>query len=171
MVSEAASFEPRSAARLDPTRLRSFVAAEPEVIDFDGASAWFSSPDLDASVAACDQALNALNLAIDVGATVGDDRLADLVSSPALGPVHDALTFGLTLLGDGSPFRNGPEAMASVVSGEAATTARALFAIVGDHLVFIQALGRRRGPEVKPWAAGSAGSALAGAWPRAPRCR
>ena len=77
-------------------------------------------------------------MAIDVGATVGDDRLADLVSSPALGPVHDALTFGLTLLGDGSPFRNGPEAMASVVSGEAATTARALFAIVGDHLVFIQ---------------------------------
>ena len=87
---------------------------------------------------ACDRALKALNMAIDVGATVGDRRLAALVDSPALGAVHDALTFGQTLLGDGSPYRDDPAAMSAAVTPDAVAATSSLVSIVREHVELIE---------------------------------
>lgn len=131
---EAGSFSPPAVAGIDAPSLRSVLEAPPAVVDFDGAAAWLSSPDREVTIEACDGALNALNMAIDVGATVGDCRLADLVESPALAGVHDALTFGLTLLGDGSPYRDDPAAMTTVITPESADAVASLISIVRGHL-------------------------------------
>lgn len=68
------SFAPTAHAPLDGASLRSVLASEPAVIDFDAIAAWFSNPGREVTVEACDRALNALNMAIDVGSTVGDRR-------------------------------------------------------------------------------------------------
>jgi hypothetical protein len=87
-----------------------------------------------ATVEACGRALNALNMATDIGATAGDDRLAALIRSAALSPVFDALTFGLTLLGDGSRYRDDPEAMTSAITPEAAATVARLVEMAAEHI-------------------------------------
>ena len=104
------------------------------VVDFDAAAAWMASPDREVTTDGCDNALNALNMAIDVGATVGDHRLADLVASAALGDVYDAVTFGLTLLGDGSPYRDDPAAMIAAITPASAEAMGELVAMVSGHM-------------------------------------
>jgi hypothetical protein len=136
--SEAGSFSPRDVSVLDEPSLRAILEGPPAVVDFDAAAAWFADPDREVTTQACDRALNALNMAIDVGATVGDRRLAALVDAPALGEVHDALTFGLTLLGDGSPYRDDPAAMSAAISPDAAAAATSLVSIVREHVDLIE---------------------------------
>lgn len=73
-------------------------------------------------------------MATDIGATAGDERLAALVESEALLPVFDALTSGLTLLGDGSPYRDNPDAMVSAITPEAAAAVARLVALAAGHV-------------------------------------
>ena len=103
-------------------------------VDFDATEAWFAGPERDISMEACDRALTALNMAVDIGATAGDTSLAAIIASPALAGVHDSLTFGLTILGDGGPFRYDAHAMIDVLSQHATAGVRQLFAIARSHV-------------------------------------
>jgi hypothetical protein len=87
-----------------------------------------------ADMASCEHALNAINMATDIGATVGDERLAALFMSDALTSAHDALTFGLTLLGDDSPYHENPTAIAAAITPEAADVAVRLLALAASHV-------------------------------------
>jgi len=134
LAAEPDAFAPPAAARLEPVALGQVLAAPAADFDLDAASAWFARSDRGADPASCEQALNAINMAADIGATVGDARLAALFMSDALTPAHDALTFGQTLLGDGSPLRDDPAAMAAAITPEAAGAAVRLLALATSHI-------------------------------------
>ena len=52
----------------------------------------------------------------------------------ALLPVFDALTFGLTLLGDGSPYRDDPDSMTRAITPEAAAAVARLVGLAAAHV-------------------------------------
>jgi hypothetical protein len=131
---EPDAFTPPAAASLDRAALRQILAAPAAACDLDAASAWLARPDREADMTSCEQALNAIDLATDIGATAGDEALASLFLSDGLTVVHDALTFGQTLLGDGSPFRDDPAAMAAAITPEAADAAVRLLALAASHV-------------------------------------
>lgn len=134
LAEEPGAFTPPAAADLEPSALRQVLAAPAAAFDLVAASAWFARHDREANASACDQALNAINMAADIGATVGDERVAALFLSDAITAAHDALTFGQTLLGDGSPFRDDLAAMASAITPQAADAAVRLLALAASHL-------------------------------------
>jgi hypothetical protein len=133
VLAEPDAYTP-AAVRLDGETLREIVADPPAVLDLDSTPAWFAKQDREATMAACEAALNALNMATDICATAGDGRFVDILSSDGLSKSHDALTFGQTLLGDGRPYRNNPAAMTSVITPEAATAARELITLAASHV-------------------------------------
>ena len=129
-----AGFTPPAVVDLGAEMLRRIAASPATTFDLDAAAAWFADEDRAATIVDCDRALDAINMATDIGATAGDDRLAALVESDALLPAFDALTFGLTFLGDGSPYRNDPDAMVGAITPEAARAAVELFALAAAHV-------------------------------------
>ena len=129
-----AILSPANLGALDSDVLESIAAVSPATFDLDGAAHWFSRTDRPVTVEDCDKALNAINMATNIGATAGDDRHAALVESEALLPVFDALTYGLTLLGDRSPYRNNPGAMVSVITPEAADAVARLVVLAAGHV-------------------------------------
>jgi hypothetical protein len=134
LAAEPDAFSPPVAARLSPSALALVLASSTAECDLDAASAWFARPDREADTSSCEQALNAINMAADIGATAGDADIAALFRSDALTPAHDALTFGQTLLGDSSPFRGDPAAMAAAITPEAAAAAVRLLALAAPHV-------------------------------------
>jgi hypothetical protein len=132
-------FSPSRLAAPLPDQLRLMAAAPPSVFDLDRARAWLGSPDRERTVEACDLVLNALNMASDVGASVGDARIAEAFASDALTPLHDALTFGLTLLGNGGPLRDNPDAMTEAITPASAAAAIGLLDLAAQHLAPAQA--------------------------------
>jgi hypothetical protein len=134
LASPDGALTPATAIGLDADTARLVVAAPATTFDLDATAAWFSRQDRPASVEDCDKALNAINMATDIGATAGDDRLEALVASEDLSQVVDALTFGLTLLGDGGPYRNDPGAMTSGISPESAAAVARLVLLAAGHI-------------------------------------
>ena len=134
VAAEPDAFTPPVGTELDPVALRQVLATTAAVYDLDAVSWWLARPDREADMASCEQALNAINMATDIGATAGDERLAALFQSDALTGAYDALTFGQTLLGDGSPFRDDPAAMAAAITPEAADAAVRLLVLAASHV-------------------------------------
>jgi hypothetical protein len=134
LTSPTTGLTPVTAVSLDPDTARLVVAADAATFDLDAAATWFAQPDREVSVPACDLALNAINMATDIGATAGDERLAALVASADLSPIVDVLTFGLTLLGDGSPYRDDPVAMVSAITPESAEAVAQLVQFASGHV-------------------------------------
>ncbi len=134
LASEPEAYLPPAVTQLDPASLEGILAAKAATFDLDAASAWFARPDREADQSSCAQALNAINLAADIGASVNDADLAALYGSEALTPAHDALTFGQTVLGDGGPYRDDPAAMVAAITPEAADAAVRLLALATAHI-------------------------------------
>lgn len=122
------------AVRLEAATLQQITEGNPERYDLDAAVDWLARPDRELTIEACQDTLSAINLATDIGATAGDNRPTEIAVSDALEGVLDALTFGLTLLGDGSPYRNNPAAMAGTITPAAVDAARRLVAIAALHI-------------------------------------
>jgi hypothetical protein len=127
-------FTPLAVVGLGPDVLRRVATVPAASTNLDAAAAWFSRPDRPRTVGDCDRALTAINMATDIGATAGDPRLAEVVESDDLLPVVDVLTLGLTLLGDGSPYRDNPEAMVGVITPEAAAAVARLVELAAGHI-------------------------------------
>ncbi len=132
VIEPGAGLTPPAVTLLDRETLRRVVEAPAATFDLDAAAAWYSNPGRPATIEDCDSALDALNMATDIAATAGDEGLAGLMASDALRAAHDALTFGLTLLGDGGPFRNDPVAMTAAITADAA--AARVLALAASHV-------------------------------------
>ena len=127
-------FTPAAAVALDLDTLRVVATAPAATCNLDAAAAWFARADRSATMEDCKAALDAINMATDIGATAGDARLAERVESDDLLPVFDVLTFGQTLLGDGSPYRDNPEAMVSAITPESAMAVARLMQLASGHI-------------------------------------
>jgi hypothetical protein len=123
LISDRGSFAPDSASKLDGAAIDALLAAPPEYLDMDAAAAWLKKPDPGLGLEGCDSTLNAMNMAFDVAVTVGDPNMRDLFGSGALGRALDVLTFGLTLLGEGTELHRDPVAICAAVSPDAGAEA------------------------------------------------
>jgi hypothetical protein len=128
VTAKPADYEP-VAARLDADTLGRVLQFTAGVFDLDAAVDWLARSDREETIEACRRTLDAINLATDIGTTSADDRPAQIAAGPELSATLDALTYGLTMLGDGSPYRDNPAAMTSAITSEAAAAARRLVAI------------------------------------------
>jgi hypothetical protein len=77
------AFTMQGAPRLGSVELRQVLDAHPASFDLDAAAEWFARPEREADMAACERALNAINMATDIGATTGDDGISALITSDA----------------------------------------------------------------------------------------
>lgn len=133
VTSEPNAYTP-PAVRLDAQTLQLITQGNPDLYDLDAAVDWLARPDRELTIEACQRTLDALNLATDIGAAAGDDRPTEIAASHELEGLLDALTYGLTLLGDGSAYRNNPSAMAGTITPAAVDAARRLVAIAALHI-------------------------------------
>jgi hypothetical protein len=134
LTSSDLAFTPSTVTDLHVGLLSMILAAPAAIVDLDIAADWFSRPDRPATIEDCDNALSAINMADDIGATVGDDRIVALVRSDALSDVLDSMTFGLTLLGEGSQYHQNPAAMTRVITPQAAAAVALLVQLATGHI-------------------------------------
>lgn len=134
LTSAGTDLTPATAVDLDADTARLVVGAPATTFDLDAAAQWFARPDREVSLSTCDLALSAINMATDIGATAGEERLAALVASEDLSAIVDAFTFGLTLLGDGSPYRDDPVAMVGAITPRSAEAVARLVRLASGHV-------------------------------------
>jgi hypothetical protein len=136
LLGRSADFQPDRASDLDSATLELLLEAPSATIDLDAAAEWLRRSDRPASLEAADAALRAINLADDIGATVSDGGIRELFLSPALDQTHDALTFGLSIIGEGSPFHKDASAITRAIEDDGAAAAVQLLTLAQARIEF-----------------------------------
>lgn len=152
LILGAADYQPERVAGIDVQILTQIVQAPASTFDLDAAAAWLRQPDRKASLHDANVALEAMNLADDIGVTLEDERIREVFQSLALDDVHDALTLGLTFIGEGSPFYRDPVAISQAISDEGAEAALRLISLASEYIDHHQRDARLRATTRADWA-------------------
>lgn len=134
LMSSKHDHTPPAVTDLDAKTLRNVINAPLDTDDLDAAGDWFRRPDRSVTLEACNDALNALNMATDIGVTAGDERVAEIVASDVFDRIHEALTFGVTILGEGSPFYRDPATMVEAITPKTVAAVSELVALAATNV-------------------------------------
>lgn len=134
VISKGGEFTPERVTGITASDLDALLATPARPNDLDAAAAWFALPDAASTLEDCSRALDAMNMATDIGATAGDQRFAHLAASEPLCGILDVLTYGLTFIGNDSPFHRDPGAMVRAMTSDARAVAARLVALAAEHV-------------------------------------